>query len=304
MPFSALTRRSGGNVLIDNGPEAYDAIKAGPRTVLKMGPSDYRMWYEGIPTSGDTTVCYATSIDGRSWTKYGSNPVMSPSVGWENDEVAPTSIIWDGSQFILYFHGGGNTGPRAIGRATSSDGISWTKYGSNPILEKGAATTWDDDFIADSKVLRFGASDWRMWYRGDDGSNGRIGYATSSDGLSWSKSGSNPIIDLGSAGEWDDDGVVAIGLYYDAEDKRFYGWYAGNKSGVFNGVGFAYSEDGISWTKSPQNPVLVETASESGGKPGDTIDVYEDGKGNLRILYGDFDIPTDRHIREALFHHP
>src|SRR5512140_1043747 len=63
--------------MLRNGPEAYDNGKTGPRVVLELGPSDYRMWYEAVADNLLTTVGYATSSDGITWTKQGV--VMSPS---------------------------------------------------------------------------------------------------------------------------------------------------------------------------------------------------------------------------------
>src|SRR5574341_662895 len=65
LPSGALTRWSG-NPLLRNGPELYDFAKTGPRAVIRMGASDYRMWYEAVSQGwmtgvGVTAIGYATS---------------------------------------------------------------------------------------------------------------------------------------------------------------------------------------------------------------------------------------------------
>src|SRR5262245_59361923 len=69
LPSGALTRYSG-NPLVRNGPESYDFEQTGPRVVLKMGATDYRMWYEAVGSNSITQVGYATSTDGLTWTKH------------------------------------------------------------------------------------------------------------------------------------------------------------------------------------------------------------------------------------------
>jgi hypothetical protein len=63
LPSGALTRYSG-NPIVRNGPGAIDFQKAGPRAVLKEGPTTYRMWYEAVGSAGITVIGYATSADG------------------------------------------------------------------------------------------------------------------------------------------------------------------------------------------------------------------------------------------------
>ena len=60
----------------------------------------------------------------------------------------------------------------------------WEKYPGNPVLDLGASGTWDDSGVGGPVVL-FDGTDYQMWYHGFDGSNSRIGYATSTDGIAW-----------------------------------------------------------------------------------------------------------------------
>ena len=53
----------------------------------------YYMWYSGN-NGGGWSIGLATSPDGLNWTKYGLNPVMSGSGGWENI-VFDSTIIRD-----------------------------------------------------------------------------------------------------------------------------------------------------------------------------------------------------------------
>jgi hypothetical protein len=304
---AGLLTRYGSNPVLLNGPEAYDFDKTGPSCVVKVGPGDYRQWYEGLDfdnlgPSGEpyTLPCYATSTDGFSWTKYASNPIMDGLVAWEDDEASPVSVLWDPDAQLwkMWYHGGNNSGTRSIGYATSTDGISWTKYGSNPVLVAGAGGSWEEAWVADGKVIRLSSTDYRMWYGGVDVSLiRRFGYATSSDGISWTKYGSNPVFGLGASGTWDDGHLMAFSPIYvaNADGALFHAWYVARDAptGGNSAVGYAWSQDGISWTRGPNNPVM---STISGDDPEDSIHVIEDA-GRFRVFYGQYNLGASPVLR-------
>ena len=218
-PESGQLTRGPANPILRND-SSYDEVKAGPSSVVKVGTADYRQWYEAIdsensPRSGDffSQTAYATSSDGTAWTKQGvvSTPLPSPS--WENGEACPTSMHWDGFEWILFYHGGNNSGVRAIGRATSPTGTGdFTRLG-DPILRRGAPGAWDERFVADAKVVPpWDGPDelWRMYYIGRDATGrGQVGFATSTDGVSFTKSG-GPVVGFGAPGAWDGSDIQAF----------------------------------------------------------------------------------------------
>ena len=68
-------------------------------------------------------------------------------------------------------------------------------------------------------------STYHLWYTGNDGMTLRIGHATSSDGINWTKDPANPVLDIGSPGAWDwlnvyGPSVVKVGAEYKL-------WYSG-----------------------------------------------------------------------------
>ncbi|MEZ5499976.1 MAG: hypothetical protein R3E77_11185 [Steroidobacteraceae bacterium] len=308
-PLTQLLTRGSANPILRNGPESFDFIKAGPRSIVKVAAGDYRMWYEAIANSAnDTQIAYATSSNGSNWVKRGI--VLSYSQSWEKNEVAPTAVLFDADAGLwkLWYHGGGNGAPRYIGYATSTDGLAWTKYSGNPVLSPGVAGAWDDGYVADVKVLRLGASDYRMWYKGVNATSGRaqVGYALSSDGVRWSKYSGNPVFVPGNPGQWDDGSINGVTVVHDR--GLFHLWYPALRSGgaatrAGDGLGYASSADGVSWFRSQSNPVLAPAAN--GAAPdvelGDTLEAYWDS-GRYRVTYGSFNFaasPVLRGISEA-----
>lgn len=272
MPISSALTRVPGIIIANGGSGAWDEGKCGPLSIVKMGAADYRLWYEGFAfpfVAGITTsVGYATSPDGITWTKDAGNPIFTPSASWENNEVSPDTVIWDAKAgvFKMWYHGGHNSGPRQIGLAYSSDGLTWTRQNSSlPVLANGAGGTWDESRVADGSVIKMSETDYRMWYTGSNAADTvAVGYATSSDGISWTKSGSNPVFGSGAGGQWDDGLVYSLGVFY--LQNRFHGWYAaddgsGPSGPTATGLGYAVSSDGITWTRGSSNPVLRGTVS-------------------------------------------
>jgi hypothetical protein len=285
-----------GPIALSPGPAgAFDAGGvSGPGMVLKAASGDYRMWYEAVDASTSPSTNrtgYATSSDGDVWTKSGSNPLFVPSGAAENNEASFTCVFFDvnDSAYRAYYHGGNNSGGtfgRAIFYATAPDltnGGTWTRANSGvPILQKGTSGAWDDSFVADAKVIQVAAADYRMWYHGariSDG-KGQIGYATSTDGVTWTKSVANPVIAL-SAGSWEDNIFCFCPLMISGSE--FHGWYNAVDGSGNARMGYATSNDGVSWTKSVANPVMGYSLTAS---PADSIHVYQENDSWVRFVYG------------------
>ena len=202
-----------------------------------------------------------------TWTKSGSNPVLEEgsSGDWDEGGVGAACVIEDGSTYKMWYTGL-HVGPwPEIGYATSPYGITWTKDTvNNPVLQKGTSGAWDDEGVGSPSVIWDAtASLYKMWYTGTPDSNfsaiPAIGYATSSDGISWAKSGSNPVLTAGTSGDWDDAGVMSPSVIWDADASLYKMWYTGRSAdGGIGGlqIGYATSTDGKTWTRSSSSPVL------------------------------------------------
>jgi len=126
------------------------------------------------------------------------------------------------------------------------------KYPGNPVLDVGPEGSWDDAIVNNPSVI-FDGANYKMWYGGNDGTNFRIGYATSPDGVNWTKADSvNPVLDIGIADSWDDENVASPCVLYDGNIYKM--WYHGY-DGTIEVIGYATSDDGITWTKHA-SPVL------------------------------------------------
>lgn len=159
----------------------------------------------------------------------------------------------------------------------SSAQTHWVKY-AVPVLSRSASfPDWKAIAVSDAFVMQ-DADTLKMWYAGsgwlntdDDCPHVRIGYAWSLDGITWSEYSDNPVLDIGSdPGDFDYDGVETPCVVKDLTapaSHRYKLWYAGRNARCLplndHQIGYAYSADGIHWTKYTGNPVLSAGDADS-----------------------------------------
>lgn len=159
--------------------------------VMKQGPV-YKMWYTGYDGS-NYRIFYATSDDGMAWTRQGQVLDLGPSGSYDDYYVYNPVVLYDGVSYTMWYDGNDHTYVRIL-RATSPDGVVWTKQGVS--LNLGAPSTMDDAGVGVGIVLSEGGG-FHMWYTGSDGVRDRIFYAISDDGISWTDR--RMILDIGPA---------------------------------------------------------------------------------------------------------
>ena len=97
-----------------------------------------------------------------------------------------------------------DTGTWKIGLATSTDGINWTSYTNNPVLSP--TQSWEGTDVDGPSVL-FNGTTYEMFYHG----SGTLSYATSTDGINWSKpADKNPILTRGAT--FDNNNMAGAGV--------------------------------------------------------------------------------------------
>lgn len=206
-----------GNPILSPGSGGSWDENTRERGIFMLDGSTYKVWYGGWQGSYSTSTSslvdlgYATSSDGISWTKSGSNPVQTTH--WTED---PT-IIKDGSTYYMYAEDEytGDSDGAEIFRYTSSDGITWTQTG---IVLALSGSGWDGTHVGTPLAWKEGST-WYMLYEGFGSTTaGQIGLATSSDGITWDRDAGNPILSNPHHGDTEDiafDSILKIdGIYY------------------------------------------------------------------------------------------
>ena len=197
-------------------------------------------------------IClFSTFIHSQTeWAKY-IDPVLHPGNpgSWDESISVVNTILFHQNIYKMWYEG-----DNGFGYATSVDGIIWIKDSlHNPVLEPGPPGSWDEMQINQASVL-FKDNIYHLWYSGIDIFNdNRIGYATSPDGISWTKDSLNPVINHGDPGNWDDEEVMHPYVLF--EDNTYKIWYNGH-DGVTQRILYATSPDGRLWTRFTQHPML------------------------------------------------
>lgn len=247
-PDGLLWSKFVGNPILDAGPPgSWDVGYCDVQSVLfdstRNDSVKYQLWYTGW--EGDIwRVGHAISPDGITWTKDSANPVLNagPTGSWDDRGVADPAVQRNGATYQMWYWGFDGAVGR-IGYASSPNGIVWTKYQGNPVIDVEALGSWDSQLWGYTRVL-FDSSwsdstRYRMWYTGYDGVLSRIGYATSPDGISWTKDPANPVLNVGLPGTWEDNLVFDASLLHDTQGFRM--WYSGSRADNRSRIGYATS---------------------------------------------------------------
>jgi predicted GH43/DUF377 family glycosyl hydrolase len=236
------------------------------------------MFYNGIASPGLDTMAigYATSADGRSFTKHASNPILTgDESGFDARRVGYGVPLFEEDTWILYYNAGGTERGlgKTIGRATApAPSGPWARR-QQPVLAAGGSGEWDSLSIVPESVVAT-EEGYVMYYSGEYGyydEDGRpvgvimIGMATSPDGITWTKyddpattdppfAESDPVLQPGPPDSWDSAIVWECAVH-----KVAGGWemfYTGSNQQRIQ-IGYATSSDGFHWTKHRENPIFV-----------------------------------------------
>src|SRR3990172_1775583 len=138
----------------------------------------------------------ASTFAQYEWAKDAGNPlnIHGSSGAWDRSVVTPFVLFNSDSNRYEMWYTSFWTFPNAgIGFAYSSDGITWTKNPTSVMTP--SVTGWDSLFVGAVCVLKESGT-YKMWYTGWKSTTRyphSIGYATSPDGINWTKH-PNPVL--------------------------------------------------------------------------------------------------------------
>ncbi|MCT9931158.1 hypothetical protein N5079_13115 [Planotetraspora sp. A-T 1434] len=260
-----------GAASIDGGPEQkvdfYAAADAGNRLLWQSGPlrpgtHTFSLRVTGekntnsagtriatdrvdvISSAVTTPIPSTTAGAGTGWTKFARNPVLGKNYGTAFD----TSMLHENGVYKMWFSW---RNANAIAYVQSVDGISWTKPRS---VLSGIPDTWEQEINRPSVIYNSRLGMYQMWYTGQNGIS-KIGYATSTDGITWTRSARNPVMRAGNA--WEKNTVLNPSVLWNSRSNVYQMWYAAGFDYEPKAIGYATSADGVTWVKSDRNPVLT-----------------------------------------------
>jgi len=195
------------------------------------GTSSWVLYYVALD-SGKNIIRRRTSTDGKTSWSAGTTVLEGSVGGWDSVGGVWAPRVWRegaGDWRMLYTSKQADT-IIATGYATSADGITWVKEATNPVLIP--TLTWERDSVEVTGVIKI-ASTYYAWYTTlitgshEPASDRKIGYATSTDLITWTKGG-DPVFG-------DTDNL--------SHRQPYYGYYS--PSPFRNGSGYYYLAVGV-----------------------------------------------------------
>jgi len=261
-PLQVLTGSSEDGAIDEHGV-------SGPHVLLD--PSDsaapWKMWFTA---RGDffSQVGYATSTDGKAWTKYdsadaGTLPDAALAVGLpgSRDAFAASnpSVLKDGAVYKMWYEGDDST-KRSIGYATSTDGKTWNKGGAVIVAGSGntefgvfAPHVWKDGatfrMVLGARKSTGNVNDpaIKTLILGSDSPNGVTGWSSPSGNVAVPNPNTWASTDLNSPFILFDAGGVR---------KLYFSGSSVSSGDPHTRIGLTSSSGGGGWQEHPSNPIL------------------------------------------------
>lgn len=252
----------------------------------------FGMLYIGIGLKSSAWgVGYAFSDDLLSWRRDERNPVILQDEGSGFQLDAPCLLREDGSYRLICEErkvrgGPADTmrrllGPRSrrllrevrsslgLSRPTvvnhaegryfvsfaSQDIFEWDLGAKKVVFEGGATGAFDEKGVFSPQVYSFDGKEL-LFYGGTDGKRACTGLAASSGpGAPWARLHEGPVLSPGGKGAWDEVNALIVSVLR-LEDS-YCAFYEGEDAKGRYGVGIAWSEDLLNWTKWGENPIVA-----------------------------------------------
>lgn len=217
------------------------------RGFILFDEGQYKMWYTGYnyEKSNQMMLGYATSPDGKDWTRYSEKPIYNDR--WTED--MHVSKIND--TYYMYAEGTDDIAHLL----TSSDGVHWEDQG-DLVIEKTTGEQIDGPY--GTPTLWVENEKWYLFYERTDSA---IWLAESTDKIHWTNVQDDPVLKKGP--EKYDRSAVAVNqvikrdgmyyMYYHATDNQE--WLTDNSKSIWTS-NVARSKDLIYWEKYPDNPII------------------------------------------------
>lgn len=195
-PASDATPTSVGLSLIDispgsGHPMALSEERYGAPLGVAPLDDDRQVPSLALPPLGAATAATESS----RWARFGT--VLSPSQAWEGSDTEEANVFYEDGLWIM-FYSANNFSAAAIGRATSTDGETWTKYGSNPVIGQGGSSI--SGWAAQPSITKINGV-WRAYYA-EGSSTGAIRVATSGGGIAFTRDATAVLSPQGSVTQW------------------------------------------------------------------------------------------------------
>lgn len=214
-------------VAVGQGLDPEDVGEAAEGGVELGAIHDGEAFLTFLDADGVGTIGVASVGEGRALTVDDPAPILAPFADWNADGVTSPVVAEVDGERVMWFAGEAD-GVLRIGRAVEGPS-GWTPDPS-PVFEP--LDDWESLGVVPSSAFVAEDGTLHLFYTGSDGDNYRVGEATSTDGVSFTRvPGVNDpwTFEAGPSGDWHDGGVRdAFVRRVDGVDQM---WFAGFDGG-------------------------------------------------------------------------
>jgi len=240
-------------------PALWDGVIIEACNVLKDGET-YYLYYHGAPGNKEKwprigyRIGVATAPHPMGpWTKFEGNPILDLGAedSWECEHVACAAVLKEKDGIFYMWYSGRGKGPWSIGLATAESPLGpWKKHDANPII---------GDFGYMGGVVKVDGK-YRVYVEHPIGDSSpdqgpiALAVADKPEGP-YEKYKGNPVLPAGEMGSWDDGGFSEGGILH--HEGMYHLFAGGTKAEKLESISYAYSFDGINFTKYGKNPIAA-----------------------------------------------
>ena len=207
------------------------------------------------------TAAYINADTDYIWFKTNAVQRTTTTAELIGYDFARTIVKYENISFypngkLASYNGRTDTTQQSIGLQYTLDGITWYRYAGNPIITAGVIGSFDATEVSQSFIIVVNNNIYCYYSALNAGGVYSIGLATSVDyGQTWVKYGQ--VLSIGAG--WEANGVWWPVVMYEPGEtnasKKWKMWYVGSDGSLLK-IGYAYSADGLIWTKFANNPVV------------------------------------------------
>lgn len=215
------------NPIISPSPKDWDVSYISANGSAVLWGQKVLYFYQGVDIYGVTNIGLATSEDGFTFKKL-PKPVLTTGRihTWDSAAVGDPYVIAKDDTLYLYYLGQNERSVQRLGVARSKDGMRWEKLISNPVLDVGAAATFDENGLGEPSVTHVPPYFYLIYTGRDVNENRNVGYAISTDGVNWKKMSTRGLLSSYQRGKWASH-VVCDTTLLSKGNGKFLVWFGG-----------------------------------------------------------------------------
>jgi hypothetical protein len=265
------------------GPRGPFTWSAMPEPVIARGEMSDVLNPSVVQMNGghSSYLNFYSEYDGNAW--YTRAATSRDGIAWEKKErlqlpmeggIAANGTSWAIGSNVLYWYQTG--APPKIALLQNHD----------VVMGPGPQGSFDEVAVADPYLIRVGDYFYLYYLGQDKARRQRLGVARSVDGVSWEKLRSNPILEMGEVGAFDENGLGEPAVW--SSGGSYWMLYTGRDHGERRRIGLAKSADGVHWVREQSfKPIAGDQPWNKEVMCDPSVEVLSD---QIRVWFGGGDV--------------